>query len=96
MHNQKTFVIAIIGIISLFAVGLVGYFIFSEPYGDGLEMTIEQAELTESEPVYHAPLDYGDNYPLALSMGCIGLAASFLCLYLFSYFLKRKRASRDN
>ena len=96
MYNKKTNALSIGIIICLFATGLIGFFIFSEPYGDGLEMTMELAAITESEPVYHAPLDYGDNYPLALSMGCIGLAASFLCIYLFGSILRRKSASRHH
>lgn len=96
MYNYKSEIFVILGIIILFAIGLVGFFIFSEPYGDGLEKTMELAAISEGEPIYHAPLDYGDNYPLALSMGCIGLSISILCIYLVSATLRRKSASRNN
>jgi len=96
MYKHKTKLFVIIGIIGLFSIGLVGFFMFSEPYGDGLEKTMEIAAISEGEPVYHAPLDYGDNYPLALSMGCIGLAISILCIYIVSSTLRRKSASRNN
>lgn len=93
---KKNNLFVIFSIIMLFSIGLVGFFIFSAPYGDGLEKTMEFAEFEESEPVYHAPLDYGDNYPLAFSMGCIGFAISLLCLYLFGKILRDKIATRNN
>lgn len=92
MDNKKN-VLIILGIIILFAIGLVGYFIFSEPYGDGLEKTMEEAEIEESEPVYSAPLDYGDNYPLAFSMGCLGLAITLFCIYFLAWMMRKKHAS---
>ena len=70
---------------AIFAVGLVFFFIFSAPYGDGLEKTMEKAGVEESEFAYHAPLDYGDSYPVSLVMGVVGslivlIALSFLHL----------------
>jgi hypothetical protein len=89
-------ILAIAAIIMLFAVGLVGFFMFSAPYGDGLEKTMENAEVEEGEPVYSAPLDYGDNYPLAFFMGCIGFAITMLCVYLFAWFMRRKDAPQHD
>ena len=93
MFDRKNF-LAITGIIAFFAIGLVGFFIFSEPYGDGLEKTIEDGGVEESEPVYHAPLDYGDNYALAFSMGCLGFAVTLLCIYSITWFLRKKDATQ--
>ena len=94
LNKNNSFVI--LGIIILFSIGLIGFFTFSAPYGDGLEKTMELAGIEESEPVYNAPLSYGENYPIAFSMGCIGLAASLLCIYLFGKVLREKRATRNN
>ncbi len=92
----KKNLIVIAGIIILFAIGLVGFFIFSAPYGDGLENTIENAEVEESEPVYSAPFDYGDNYPLAFSMGCLGFAITLGSIYIVSWLLRKKDASQHS
>ena len=94
MFNRKS-LLMIFGIIILFAIGLVGFFIFSAPYGDGLEKTMEAGEVEESEPVYSAPLDYGDNYLLAFSMGCIGLAITLLCAYFVMWFLRKSDAPQQ-
>ena len=65
-------------ILAAFAVGLVLFFIFSAPYGDGLERTMEGAGVEEPEPLYRAPLDYGEDYPAALAMGILGFATVLL------------------
>lgn len=93
MFNKKDLIV-ITGIILLFAIGLVGFFVFSAPYGDGLENTMENAEVEESEPVYSAPLDYGDNYALAFSMGCLGFAVTLCGIYIISWLLRQKNASQ--
>ena len=90
---KRKHLLGILTVIILFAVGLVGYFVFSEPYGDGLEVTMEEAGVEDSEPVYSAPLDYGDNYPLAFSMGCLGLGIILLCVLLLGKFVRKKDAS---
>lgn len=92
MFNKKTILI-IAGIIVIFGVGLVGYFIFSEPYGDGLEKTMEEGGVEESEPKYSAPLNYGDNYLLAFLMGCFGFSATLLSVYLLCRIMRKKDAS---
>ena len=69
-------------ILVAFAVGLVFFFIFSAPYGDGLEKTMEGAGVEEPEPVYHAPLDYGGNYPAAFVMGALGFVIVLGSAYL--------------
>jgi len=95
MFKRKD-LLMISGIIILFAIGLVGFFIFSAPYGDGLEKTMEEAEVEESEPVYQAPLDYGDNYALALSMGCIGFAITLFAIYIVSWLLRKSDAPQQH
>ena len=78
-------------IIAAFAVGLVFFFIFSAPYGDGLEKTMENAGVQEREPVYKAPLDYGGNYPAALAMGSLGFLVVLGCAYFFSRAMGKKQ-----
>ena len=46
MFNKKSLLV-IIGIIILFAIGLVGFFIFSAPYGDGLEKTMDAGDVED-------------------------------------------------
>ncbi len=77
-------------ILCVFAAGLVLFFIFSEPYGDGLEKTMEEGEVEESEPVYQAPLDYGDNYLASLAMGVVGFFVVLLVLLVLGRALGRK------
>ena len=90
---ERKHLLSMVAIITLFAIGLVGYFTFSEPYGDGLEVTMEEAGVEETEATYSAPLDYGDNYPLAFSMGCIGLAITLLCVFLLGKYVRKKDAA---
>ena len=88
--------VAIGTIIALFAIGLIGFFMFSAPYSDGLEKTMENGDVEESEQVYSAPLDYGDNYPLAFSMGCLGFAVILLAIYFISWLLRKSDAPQQH
>jgi len=81
------------GIILVFAIGLIGYFVFSADYGDGLENTMEKAEVEEEEPLFSAPFDYGESYPLALSMGFLGLTVTLTGIYLVGKIMRKKDAS---
>ncbi len=83
------------GIIILFSIGLIGFYIFSAPYGDGLEKTMESADVEEAEPVYTAPLDYGDNYLYTFSLGCIGFAVTLLIIYLLTWLLRKSDAPQQ-
>lgn len=74
---DRRYVIGVVGIIILFAIGLVGYFEFSADYGDGLEVTMEEAEIGEQEQVWEAPLDYGEDYSSALIAGLVGFGITF-------------------
>ena len=61
-------------IVIAFALGLVMFFAFSAEFGDGLEMTLEEAGVEEADQVLSAPLSYGDNYIVSLIMGIVGAA----------------------
>jgi hypothetical protein len=86
MHSRK-YLKASVAIIVAFAVGLVFFFIFSAPYGDGLEKTMENAGVQEPEPVYHAPFEYGGNYPAAFIMGVLGFVVVLGSVYLLGQLI---------
>ena len=86
--NLKLF----LGILVIFAIGLVGFYIFSAEYGDGLEMTMENAGVEESEPVYTGPLGYGETYLGSLAMGIIGFFVTLLAIYLLARLLRKNEA----
>jgi cobalt/nickel transport protein len=71
----------LLGIAVILAAGLVFFYMFSAPYGDGLENTMEEGEVEESESVHDAPLDYGDDYGSTLVMGLVGLTIMILLVY---------------
>jgi len=83
-------VLAIAAIIVLFAAGAIGYMEFSADKPDGLEKTMEEAGVAESEPIYHAPLDYGDSYLEYLFMGLIGFAAILLIVLITTKLMASK------
>lgn len=83
-------------ILCIFAAGLVLFFIFSEPYGDGLEKTMEQSEVEEGEPVYQTPLDYGSNYLASLAMGIVGFFVVLLVLLVLGRVLGRKDETHND
>ncbi len=80
MNVKKKYIIASLGIILLFAFGLVFYFTFSAGQGDGLESTMEEAGV-EEDPFYEAPLDYGDDWFSAFVAGVIGFTLTFGLIY---------------
>lgn len=82
------------GIFIVFAVGLVGFYLFSADYGDGLEVTMENGGVSESEPVYSGPLDYGENYTSSLLMGIVGFFTTLIVSYSAIRILRKKNASR--
>lgn len=90
--NTTRYGLAIVGIIILFAIGLELFFLFSAEHGDGLEKTLEKAGVTEGEPVFRAPLDYGDDYTSAFLAGLLGFAVLFLLAYGLGRFVIAKRA----
>ena len=87
-RNLKLFA----GILLLFAIGLVGFYIFYVEYGDGLEVTMEEAGVDEPEPFYSGLLGYGDNYLGSLAMGIIGFFVTLLAVYLLARLLRKNEA----
>ncbi len=81
---ERRYLKAIVGIVAIFAVGLVFFFLFSAAYGDGLERTMEEAGVEEHDPVYQAPFSYGDDYLTALLAGILGFGLTFGVV--FAYF----------
>jgi hypothetical protein len=96
MILNKKYLKAMIGISLIFCVGLVFFFMFAEPYGDGLEKTMEEGEIEEGEPTYKAPFDYGDNYLTALLMGLFGFVIVLICILFFAKFMRKKNETRDD
>lgn len=96
MSPNKKYIKASLCIIIIFCIGLVLFFIFSAPYGDGLENTMEEGEVSESEPAYQAPLDYGDGYFSALLMGLIGFIIVIFCVLLYAKILRKRNETRDH
>ncbi|MEM2899856.1 MAG: hypothetical protein QXT63_03620 [Thermoplasmata archaeon] len=98
--NVKQVVIALVGIVIVFAIGLVGFFMFSADKGDGLEKTMEDAGVSEGEPVYQAPLSYGEDYPTAFFAGIIGvmltLGLAFLVLQIGKMGSREVKGEKSN
>jgi uncharacterized membrane protein YfcA len=86
---------AVLGIVVLFAIGLVFYFMFSAAYGDGLERTMEESGTEEQGPFYTAPFDYGDDYLAALVAGLIGAGITFGIVYAYLRVVRRKRSEME-
>ncbi|ANF22973.1 PDGLE domain-containing protein [Thermococcus piezophilus] len=47
---------------------------------DGLEATMEKVGLEEN-PIYHAPLDYGESWVQSFAMGLLGVTLTFMVGY---------------
>jgi cobalt ECF transporter T component CbiQ/cobalamin biosynthesis protein CbiM len=74
--------------IAVFAVALVGFFLFASAYPDGLEKVLETVGFQEGAPVFQSPLNYGDDYLTVLLAGVIGFAAIILLVFLFFRLLR--------
>lgn len=88
---EKRYLKATAAILAVFAIGLVGFYIFSSMYGDGLERTMEDSGVSEGEPVYHAPLDYGGDYGTSLMMGLVGFALVILVVLLWWFMIRARK-----
>jgi hypothetical protein len=88
---QKRYILATVGILIAFAVGLVGFFLVSNGLPDGLDKTMEKTGTSGSEPVYTAPLDYGGDYMSSLLMGVIGF---FVTLATMLGILKLRKSMK--
>jgi len=96
MIFDRKYLKAVIGIILVFCVGLIFFFMFAEPYGDGLEKTMENAEVEEGEPNHNAPLDYGGDYFAALLMGLLGFVIVLCCILIFAKIMRKKDEARNH
>jgi len=89
---RKRYANAALGIMVLFAIGLVLFFMFSASMGDGLETVMDLAGVEEGEPLFGGLMSYGENYLAALVAGVVGFAAVFIAV--FAYF-RRSRPARQ-
>jgi hypothetical protein len=79
---NRSYMIAIVGILLAFSIGLIAFFLVSDGVPDGLDKTLtDHGSGEESEPVWTAPLDYGSNYFSALLMGILGFFITLLVVY---------------
>jgi cobalt/nickel transport protein len=88
---EKRYWMAFLGLMVAFAVGLAGYFAFSSNYGDGLERTMQDNGVSEGEPIYTAPMSYGDSYGGAFLAGAVGFAIVFGALFLYMRMDKARK-----
>jgi len=61
-----------VAILIVFALALPLYFIYSADGGDGLEVTMDEAGVSEGEPLLTSPFSYGETYFAALFAGILG------------------------
>lgn len=83
---------AILGVMVVLAVGLVLFFALSSNLADGLERTMEDANVEEGESFYHAPLDYGSGYFSALTAGIVGLILTLLLIVAIGRIVRKRNA----
>lgn len=83
---------AILAILVVFSVGLVGFYIFSSMYGDGLERTMQDSGVQEGESQYTAPLDYGESYGGSLVMGIVGFVLVLAVVLGFMLVARNRKA----
>ncbi|MGE5379411.1 MAG: cobalt transporter [Candidatus Saccharibacteria bacterium] len=77
---ERKYLIASVAILAVFAIGLIGFFLASNGLPDGLDKTMEQNGVTEKDPVYQAPLTYGDGFVPMLIMGGVGFIVTLLAV----------------
>jgi cobalt/nickel transport system permease protein len=71
----STTVQASVAILMVFALVLPLYFVYSIQGKDGLEKTMDNAQVQEGGPLLASPFSYGENYFAALLMGIVGFVA---------------------
>jgi len=89
----KGYPLTIVVVLVIFAIGAVGYWIFSSGLPDGLEKTMEDAGVEEQPPVYQAPLNYGEDYASYVLMGLIGFASVLLVSLAIGKLMARKNGA---
>lgn len=90
---RRRYVNGALGMAVLFGIGLVLFFMFSAGMGDGLETVMEQAGISEGEPLFGGLLDYGDAFLPALLAGAVGSIAAFILVFL--YFRRAGRSTSE-
>lgn len=84
---------AVVAIFVVFALALPLYFLYASAGKDGLEKTMENANVAEGEPLIVSPFSYGQDYFSALFAGLLGfLAVALVALGMMK--LVRMRGSR--
>ena len=84
---------AVVAIIVVFALALPLYFLYASAGKDGLEKTMENANVAEGEPLIVSPFSYGQDYFSALFAGLLGfLSVALVALGMMK--LVRMRGSR--
>ncbi|MBU0624137.1 MAG: energy-coupling factor ABC transporter permease [Candidatus Thermoplasmatota archaeon] len=84
---------AVVAIILVFALALPLYFLYASAGKDGLEKTMEDANVAEGEPTIVSPFSYGQDYFSALFAGLLGfLAVALVALGIMK--LVRMRGGR--
>ncbi len=84
---------AAVAIIIVFALALPLYFLYASAGKDGLEKTMQSANVAEGEPLIASPFSYGQDYFSALFAGLLGfLAVALVALGMMK--LVRMRGSR--
>ena len=84
---------AVVAIIVVFALALPLYFLYASAGKDGLEKTMENANVAEGEPPLASPFSYGQDYFSALFAGLLGfLSVALVALGIMK--LVRMRGSR--
>jgi cobalt/nickel transport system permease protein len=84
---------AVVAIIVVFALALPLYFLYASAGKDGLEKTMENANVAEGEPLIASPFSYGQDYFSALFAGLLGfLSVALVALGMMK--LVRMRGSR--
>lgn len=89
---ERKYLLAIAAILVAFSIGLVGFYLFSADKPDGLEWVMGENGVEEGEPVWHAPLDYGDSYLTTLLMGLVGFLIVFAVLLAYFRLVKGKKS----
>jgi cobalt ECF transporter T component CbiQ/cobalamin biosynthesis protein CbiM len=77
----------------VFAVALVGFFLFASAYPDGLEKVLESVGFEEGAPIFEAPFSYGEGYGTMLLGALIGFGAIFLLVYALFRTMNGARSS---
>lgn len=89
--KHDAYIKAIVAILVIFAIGAIGYWVFSSELPDGLEKTMEEAGVEEQEPIYRAPLSYGEDYLSCILMGVVG----FISVLIVSFIIGKAMAKKD-